>query len=123
MGREGFGGAAHERELGAQFFRGFRAVRFVLVVQFIAKRDGGFVEDAGEMGGPLVALKIFQQLEQHVAEPAHGADWQIIAGPGQRGKGVESAKNVCAGIYQVEVAVLVDGGSGHGSGILCWPNV
>ncbi len=123
MGRKGLSGAAHERELRAQFFRRFGPVGLVLVVQFVPEGDRGFVKDAGEMGGPLIALQIFQQLEQHVAETAHSADWQIVARTGQRGQGVEGAEDVGAGIHQIEMTVLVDGGSGHGSGILCWPNV
>ena len=114
VGGEGERGLAHQRELRHEFFRRRRALRLVERVDLVAEAAAGGIEDAGEMGWAVLALQVFQQLEQHVAKAGHGADRQAVRGACQRGQGMEGAEDVGAGIDQIEMALRVDGSVGHG---------
>ena len=106
---------AHQRELRSQILRWFRPVGLVFREHLISERVGRLVEHTGKMRRPLVALEIFEQLPQHVAEAGHGADRQSIRRAGQRRQGVIGAKDVSTRIDQVEMAVRIDRRARHGS--------
>jgi hypothetical protein len=114
MGRKGNRGLPDERKLRHKFFRCLCAVRLVGGKEVIAERLGRSVEDARKMRRPLSALEVFQQLEQHVAETRDRPDRQAIGLTRQRGQGMERAEDVGARIDQVEMALVVDWGRGHG---------
>ena len=82
------GGSPDQSKLGDEIGGRLRALRLVLVVEAIAERDAGGVEDDGNM----IGVGLAQQLRQHVAEAEHRTGRGPVRAR-QRRQGVIGAKD------------------------------
>ena len=106
---EGFDRIADQRELRDEFFGRRRTLRFVFVVDLVAKGFASGIENDGDVGWRFRRLALAQQLPQHGAKAVHRADRQSVGRPRQRRQRVEGAEDVARSVNQIDVAAFDDG--------------
>ena len=109
---EGAGRVADQAELRDEVIGRGRAVLLVLGVELVAEGDLGLVEDDGDVGRRVGALRLLQHLPHHVGEAGDGADGQAVGLAGERRQGVVGAEDEARAVDQVQVAA---GSEAHGS--------
>ena len=100
---------ADQRELRDEIGRRVGPVRLVVLVELVAERVLGLVEDDREMRRLVLRLHVAQQLPQHVAEAEHGIDLQAVRLAVQRRQRVIGAENVARAVDQKDVVALLHG--------------
>ena len=91
---------------GTQILRRVRPVRLVVLVELVAERLLGLVEDHREMRRLVLRLHVAQQLPQHVAEAEHRVDLQPVGLAVQRRQRVVGAEDVAGAVDEEDVVAL-----------------
>ncbi|MCY1234571.1 hypothetical protein D9M72_471560 [compost metagenome] len=101
-----------QAELRNEVFRRRRPIGLVLIVERVAERLRGIVEDDGEMGrrdADRGVTRIGEQLPQHVAETRYRIDREAIGFAVERRDGMERPEDESGAVDEEEMITVFHG--------------